>query len=61
MFNNQLYANYNGEIKTAAEWREFIAGGRSKTERKAANNTTVRLIDGGVAIRFVPEGAEVPA
>lgn len=52
MFNNQLYANYNADIKTADQWREFIAGGRSKTDRKAANNTTVRLIDGGVAIRL---------
>ena len=52
MFNNQLQANYNGEIKTADQWREFIAGGRSKVDRKAANNTTVRLIDGGVAIRL---------
>lgn len=39
-------------IKTAQDWRDYIAQGRDKQSRPIDNNTTVRLIDGGVAIRL---------
>lgn len=44
-FNHQIYATYNKEVQTADAWRDFIAGGRSKTVRPCANNTTVRVTD----------------
>lgn len=48
-----IQSNYGGEIKTAEAWRQFIAGGRHKTYRTAANNTTVREVEGGaVAIQL---------
>lgn len=44
---------YKGEIRTTDTWREIIKGGRNKTSRKIANNTTVRNLDGGgVAIEL---------
>lgn len=48
-------ANYGGEVKTAQEWREFIASGRGRLQRKAANNTLVIAgygDDNAVAIRL---------
>lgn len=39
-------------MQTAQEWREYIAAGRNKQERPTANNTTVRMVENGVAIRL---------
>lgn len=45
-------ANYQAGVQDADQWRDFIAGGRSKTARPCANNTMARLISGGVAIKL---------
>lgn len=39
-------------MKTYTEWLEYIEAGRNKTSRPIANNTTVRKVEGGVAIRL---------
>lgn len=50
-YNNQL-TGYAQHSKTANYWREYIAKGRSKIERKIENNTYVRTIENGVAIKL---------
>lgn len=52
MYNNKTQSYIGADVKTAADWRQFISGGRNKTSRTAANNTVVRLTDGGVAIKL---------
>lgn len=47
-YNNQLQSNYKGDVKSADQWHEFIQGGRNKTSRTVANNTTVRAADHGI-------------
>lgn len=51
-YNNQLQGRYHADILTADEWRDFIARGRNKESRKAANNTVVRDTGLAVAIRL---------
>lgn len=53
-YNNKVYSTFGTEVLTAEQWRDFIAQGRNKHERKIANNTTVRIEDhhNGVFIRL---------
>jgi hypothetical protein len=49
------YSNYRGGamVRTADDWKQFIAGGRSKVARPVDNNTVARLMDEGmVAIKL---------
>lgn len=51
-YNNSTMASYQNDLQSIEGLKAFIAGGRNKESRKIANNTTARLIDGGVAIRL---------
>lgn len=52
MYNNSLQSKIGADVKSAGEWREYIEGGRDKQSRTIANNTKVRKIENGVAIRL---------
>lgn len=53
MYNNHTFSEYQADIKTAEQWREFISAGRNKITRPTANNTTVTMNEqGGAVIRL---------
>jgi len=39
-------------MNKAQDWKDYISKGKNKTSRPIANNTTVRLVEGGVAIKL---------